>query len=87
MTPEDLVYIRVSAQAFLDEAIKRKYWISANNRVGTPDAARLAGVSPGHMRNMISQGKGPVQSGPGGGFKKTVSLLDLAEWDYRQRHG
>lgn len=87
MLPTDYSIIRESAQAFATKAIEMGYWLTPNNHVGTPDAARLMGITPGHMRNLISQGKGPPQHGGGGGFKKTVSLLDLAEWDYSRRHG
>ncbi len=87
MRPDRAPFIQHAAERFLAEVLKRETWISANNRIGTRDAARLVGITPGHMRNLISQGRGPVQSGPGGGHKKTVSLLDLAEWEDLKRHG
>ncbi len=73
------------AQRFLDAALARDMWVSPNNRIGTRDAAKLLGLSGGHLRNLISRGEGPVQCGAGGGFRKTVALLDLAEWDESRR--
>lgn len=68
------------AQILLDATGAAEVWVSPDGRVGLKDAAWLAGVTHGHLRNRISEGKGPPTYGGGHGHLRTVRLFDLALW-------
>ncbi len=78
--------IEACAQVLLAAAREAGFWISSDSRVGLRDAATLLGLSHGHLRNIISEGKGPPTYRLGGaGHRVSVHLLDLAEFRESRR--
>lgn len=78
--------VEVCAEVLFKAARDAGFWISPDLRVGLRDAARLLGLSPGHLRNLVSEGKGPPTYRLGGaGHRVTVHLFDLAEWRESRR--
>lgn len=73
--------LEVETQLYFAIAKDNGWWISYDFRIGLKDAASMLGISYGHLRNLIAQGKGPrvCQLG-GGGHRVTVKLRALAEW-------
>jgi hypothetical protein len=70
-----------TAELLHAEALARGYWVSGDLRIGLDDAARLIGQSPGGLRNQVTDGTGPPTYRLGGaGHKRTVRILELAEW-------
>lgn len=73
------------ALAFLESARLDGRRVTADSRVGLKYATKLAGLSYGHMRQLIGEGNGPRVCRLGmGADKLTVSLIDLAEWIERR---
>jgi hypothetical protein len=55
--------------------------ISADLRVGEPDAAELLGYSRKYLKELRQEGKGPVSYLRGiGGGRISYRLIDLVEW-------
>jgi hypothetical protein len=70
-----------TAAQLLEAARTAKYWISADNRIGEADAAKLLGMTPTSLANKRREGKGPsAYALGGGGHKVTYRLIDLAKW-------
>lgn len=70
-----------TAECWLVICAERGHWCSPDNRVDMEVAAELVGLSHGRLRNLISSGAGPPSYRlGGGGHRRTVRLLDLAEW-------
>lgn len=71
---------------FLQAAIDREMFITADGRVNEADAGCLIGYAAGSLRNMRSAGAGPAYfSRPLGGYAKSYRLEDLAAWLERSR--
>ena len=69
------------ALAFLEAARVDGRKVTCDNRVGLKYGAQLVGLSYSRLRMLIAEGKGPpVYSLGFGADKRTVSLIDLAEW-------
>ena len=77
--------VQACAEVLLAAARDAGYWVSPDLRVGLRDAATLLGMTHGHLRNLVTEGKGPAVYHLGGkGHRVSVHLLDLAEW--RESH-
>ncbi|WP_423459405.1 hypothetical protein [Ottowia sp. VDI28] len=56
--------------------------ITADERVGEADAARLVGTAQGSLKNMRTLGNGPAffRLGVGNGSRVSYRIVDLAFW-------
>lgn len=73
--------VQLTARLFYEIARENSWWVSLDLRIGLRDAAKILGLTHGHLRNLIAEGKGPrVYHLGGAGHRVTVTLLDLAEW-------
>ena len=55
--------------------------VTPDLRVSVDDCAWLIGWKPSYLRNVLSRGHGPRSYRLGGcGHRRTVKLVDLAEW-------
>lgn len=73
--------VELESRLYFEIARQNRWWMSLDFRIGLKDAATLLGMSHGHLRNLISQGKGPlVCKLGGGGHQRTVKLGELAKW-------
>lgn len=57
------------------------FTITADERIGEPDAAVLLGLSLGGLRNMRMLGTGPAfYRRPAGGSRVSYRIADIATW-------
>ena len=71
---------------FLQAAVDRGMFVTADGRVSEADAGELTGYAAGTLRNMRSAGAGPAFfNRPLCGFAKSYRLEDLAEWVEKSR--
>lgn len=60
---------------------ERGFLVTADERIGEPDAATLLGVNTGSLRNMRTLGTSPpFYRRPAGGSRISYRLDDIATW-------
>lgn len=73
--------IESTAAALADAARAAEMFVTGDGRVSEADAAQLLGYSPGHLKNMRTEGKGPPSFRVGvNGCRVSYRLLDIAGW-------
>lgn len=62
-------------------AIDAGYAVSGDMRVSETDAAHLLGLTPGHLKNLRQEGRGPISYRASvGGCRVSYRLSDLSAW-------
>lgn len=70
-----------TAKALLASCDKNGLTLSADQRVGEADAARLIGLQPASLKNLRTVGGAPPSyRAPVGGARISYRLIDLARW-------
>jgi hypothetical protein len=79
--------VEFTVQLMQAEIDKRRLPITADLRVAEDAAAELLGYSPGHLKNMRAEGRGPTayRCGVGKGSRVSYRLHDLARWIESER--
>ncbi len=73
--------IQYTESLFRRRCVDQGFFLTGDDRVGEADAAALLCLSPGSLKNMRTQGSGPMACMRGfRGGRVSYRLSDLAEW-------
>ena len=74
-------HLKLTHALLVTAATVAGFTVSADQRVGERDAARLLGSAPAYLKTLRQEGKGPVSYQRGiGGCRISYRLADLAGW-------